>query len=72
MSSVQLARITLKEVDGQTPVAIAEWDKHAGYVIGVYVPVRGEENVVNMVDRSVHATVPEALRELAKLIESWE
>lgn len=30
MSSVQLARIPLKEVDGQTPVAIAEWDKHSG------------------------------------------
>ncbi len=72
MSSVQLARIPLKEVDGQTPVAIAEWDKHLGYVVGVHVPVRGKDDLVNMVDRSVHATVPEALRKLAKLIEQWE
>lgn len=71
MSSLQLAQIPLKEVDGVTPRAIAEWDKHDGYVIGVQVP-DGTAGIVRLIERSTHPTIPIALRELAKLIEHWE
>ena len=71
MSSLQLAQIPLKEIYGVTPRAIAEWDKHDGYVVGVQVP-DGTEGDVQLIERSVHPTLPSALRKLAKVIEHWE
>jgi hypothetical protein len=71
MSSLLLAQIPLKPFDGINPKAIAEWDKHLGYVIGIQVPDR-QPDIVRLIERASFPTVPDALRGLADLVENWE
>lgn len=65
MSSVVIARIELKE----QRVAKLEWDKHEGYVAGITTPDGGDPDIVRYEDRECFATIPDALRGLANLIE---
>ena len=71
MSSLLLAQIPLKRFDGKDPTAIAEWDKHLGYVIGIQVP-DVQPGIVRLIERSSFPSIPDALRGLADLVENWE
>ena len=70
MSSLLLAEIPLKQFDGINPKAIAEWDKHLGYVIGIQVP-DNQPGIVRLIERSSFPSIPDALRGLADLVENW-
>jgi hypothetical protein len=71
MSSLLLAQIPLKQTDGINPKAIAEWDKHLGYVIGIQVPDI-QPDIVRLIEKSAFPNIPDALRGLADLVENWE